>query len=145
MKKNFLLYLLWYGAGRFFIEGLRTDSLITPVVPLRVSQVVAAAAVVTAAVLLTAFRARTSLSGCGSPAVMELNALVDEVEPGEIVEESGEGGGTSTVLEAPQEPEPAAEGKKTETEDPLPEQKTDLEAPLEEAAREPDPEENEDG
>jgi len=32
----FLVYLLWYGAGRFFIEGLRTDSLMLG--PVRVSQ-----------------------------------------------------------------------------------------------------------
>lgn len=34
-----LLYLLWYSFGRFFIEGLRTDSLY--IGPLRVSQVLA--------------------------------------------------------------------------------------------------------
>ncbi len=33
----FLLYLVWYGLGRAFIEGLRTDSLMLG--PLRVSQV----------------------------------------------------------------------------------------------------------
>lgn len=32
-----LFYLIWYGIGRFFIEGLRTDSLLLG--PLRVSQV----------------------------------------------------------------------------------------------------------
>lgn len=37
---GFFAYLIWYGAGRFFIEGLRTDSLY--LVPgLRVSQLVA--------------------------------------------------------------------------------------------------------
>lgn len=36
-----LLYLTWYGLGRFFIEGLRTDSLY--VGPFRISQVVGAA------------------------------------------------------------------------------------------------------
>ncbi|MCY1713234.1 prolipoprotein diacylglyceryl transferase [Caproiciproducens galactitolivorans] len=75
----FLLYLIWYGVGRFFIEGLRTDSLITPVLPLRVSQVVAAATVLTGIILLIIFRSRTSLIGCGSAKVMELNAIVDEV------------------------------------------------------------------
>lgn len=41
----FFAYLLWYGFGRFFIEGLRTDSLY--VLPgIRVSQIVAAAGVV---------------------------------------------------------------------------------------------------
>ena len=36
-----LMYVMWYGLGRFFIEGLRTDSLM--VGPFRISQVVAAA------------------------------------------------------------------------------------------------------
>lgn len=37
----FLCYLFWYGLGRFFIEGLRTDSLYLFHTGLRVSQVVA--------------------------------------------------------------------------------------------------------
>ena len=42
-----LRYLIWYGAGRFWIEALRTDSLLlVPSIGLRVSQLVAAAAVV---------------------------------------------------------------------------------------------------
>ena len=42
-----LRYLIWYGAGRFWIEGLRTDSLLlVPSLGLRASQLVAAAAVV---------------------------------------------------------------------------------------------------
>ena len=47
-----LLYAVWYGAGRFWIEGLRTDSLLIPGVGLRVSQVVALVCVVVGAVLL---------------------------------------------------------------------------------------------
>ncbi|MCI1955869.1 MAG: prolipoprotein diacylglyceryl transferase [Oscillospiraceae bacterium] len=90
----FLLYTLWYGVGRFFIEGLRTDSLITPVVPLRVSQVVAAAAVAASVVLLVVFRRRTVLTGCGSPKIMELNAIVDEVEVKKPEEEPDDGAST---------------------------------------------------
>ena len=42
-----LRYLIWYGAGRFWIEALRTDSLmLVPSIGLRVSQLVAAVAVV---------------------------------------------------------------------------------------------------
>ena len=37
----FLLYVCWYGLGRFFIEGLRTDSLFIPHTSFRVSQFVA--------------------------------------------------------------------------------------------------------
>jgi phosphatidylglycerol:prolipoprotein diacylglycerol transferase len=45
----FLLYIIWYGFGRFFIEGLRTDSLMF--FNLRVSQIVALVSVITAGVI----------------------------------------------------------------------------------------------
>lgn len=38
----FLMYAAWYGLGRFFIEGLRTDSLYLPGTDIRTSQLVAA-------------------------------------------------------------------------------------------------------
>jgi phosphatidylglycerol:prolipoprotein diacylglycerol transferase len=90
--QTFLLYLIWYGVGRFFIEGLRTDSLYTPIFTLRVSQVVAAATVIAAVALLIVFRNKTSLSGCGSKKIMELNGIVDEV-PAEEVDD-----GISTIF-----------------------------------------------
>ena len=74
--QTFLLYIAWYGFIRFFIEGLRTDSLYIPYVNLKVSQVVAAASVLVAVILLIVFRRKTSLTGCGSKAVMELNGIV---------------------------------------------------------------------
>ncbi len=52
----FLIYIVWYGLERFIVESLRTDSLIIPVLGLRVSQVVAAISVVTGIVLLFIFR-----------------------------------------------------------------------------------------
>ena len=48
----FLYYLLLYGAGRFWIESLRTDQLILPGTGLPVSQVLSGVLVVVAAVLL---------------------------------------------------------------------------------------------
>ncbi len=48
----FLSYLLWYGLGRFWIEGLRTDSLYLFQTGIRVSQLVALLSVAAAAVLL---------------------------------------------------------------------------------------------
>ncbi len=69
--QTFLLYIVWYGTCRFFIEGLRTDSLLIPFTALRVSQVLAAVCVVVGVVLLLVFRHKTSLTGCGSPSVME--------------------------------------------------------------------------
>lgn len=106
----FLLYLLWYGVGRFFIEGLRTDSLITPVVPLRVSQVVAAAAVITSVVLLVVFRNRTVLTGCGLRKIMELNSIVDEVKPEEI-DDSYTDDGTSTIFDSADEAKTIIDGE----------------------------------
>ena len=46
----FLMYITWYGFGRMFIEGLRTDSLM--VGTFRISQVVAFLCVVTGSILL---------------------------------------------------------------------------------------------
>ncbi|MDL2254140.1 prolipoprotein diacylglyceryl transferase [Ruminococcaceae bacterium OttesenSCG-928-I18] len=54
----FLFYVIWYGVGRFFIEGLRTDSLM--VFGLRVSQVVAAVSVLAAVAVWVAVRMRTA-------------------------------------------------------------------------------------
>lgn len=47
-----LCYLAWYGLGRFFIEGLRTDSLYLFGTGLRVSQVVAGVTFLAAAAVL---------------------------------------------------------------------------------------------
>lgn len=78
--QTFLLYVIWYGIGRFFIEGLRTDSLLTPIFDLRISQLVAAVSVLAGIVLLIVFRNRTVLTGCGNKKIMELNGIHDEVE-----------------------------------------------------------------
>lgn len=57
----FLLYIGWYGLGRFFIEGLRTDSLY--IGQIRVSQLVAGTCVVAAVILIIVFRNIVSRSG----------------------------------------------------------------------------------
>lgn len=49
----FLGYIIWYGAGRFWIEGLRTDALMVAGT-LRTSQLVALVSVLAAAVLMAA-------------------------------------------------------------------------------------------
>ncbi len=48
--KVFWTYLLWYGIGRFFIEGLRTDSLY--VGDFRISQIVALLSVIASIIIL---------------------------------------------------------------------------------------------
>lgn len=54
----FLVYLLGYGAGRVWIEGLRTDQLLIPGTQLAVSQVLAAVLAVSAAGILIVQRIR---------------------------------------------------------------------------------------
>ena len=131
--QTFLLYIVWYGACRFFIEGLRTDSLIIPGTGLRVSQVIAAACVVAGIILLVLFRHRTSLTGCGDRRVMEAVGLVEStalpedetpstifgnLPPEEIQEifhghpawEKGEQAAKKAEEEEVNDPEPAAGG-----------------------------------
>lgn len=113
----FLLYVAWYGIGRFFIEGLRTDSLITPFLSLRISQVVAAASVATAIVLLVVFRRHTSLTGCGLPKIMELNAIVDEVPQAKQAEDEPIlADGTSTIFENAEDAKKVLEGESIRSE-----------------------------
>ncbi len=54
----FLMIFGWYGLGRMFIEGLRTDSLYIPGTELRISQVLAAVIFVVCATLITYFSIR---------------------------------------------------------------------------------------
>lgn len=86
--QTFLLYIVWYGVCRFFIEGTRTDSLIIPYTSLRVSQVVALACVVVGVILLIVFRHKTSLTGCGDKRVMDAVGLIG------VSEAPAEGGST---------------------------------------------------
>lgn len=71
--QTFLLYLIWYGTGRFFIEALRTDSLYVPYLPIKVSQLVAIVTILAGVVLLIVFRNRRILAGCGLKQVMAMN------------------------------------------------------------------------
>ena len=57
----FLMYVIWYGSGRFFIESLRTDSLYAGT--LKISQVVAVISVTAALILLLVGLARTKRLG----------------------------------------------------------------------------------
>lgn len=91
--QTFLLYIVWYGVTRFFIEGLRTDSLLLPGIDLRVSQVLAAVSALAAIVLLIVFRKCSKLSGCGSRRVMEANGIQLEEQS-----EQFDSGAESTIL-----------------------------------------------
>lgn len=48
----FLMYIVWYGLGRVWIEGLRSDSLMIPGTNLRVSQLVALLCIIVGGALL---------------------------------------------------------------------------------------------
>ena len=52
----FLMYVAWYGFGRYIIEGLRTDSLYFLNTDIRISQLIAALTFSAAVVLLLVFR-----------------------------------------------------------------------------------------
>lgn len=54
-----LIYLWGYGLGRVWIEGLRTDSLMVPGIDMKASQLLAAACVLVASVLLVRLRLKT--------------------------------------------------------------------------------------
>lgn len=58
----FLYYIVWYGLGRFFIEGLRTDSLYIPNTPIRISQAFALLCVIAGAVLIFVLRRKIRVS-----------------------------------------------------------------------------------
>ncbi len=54
----FLLYLLGYGLGRVWIEGLRTDQLLLPVIGFPVSQLLAGVIVIVSLIMILIFRRR---------------------------------------------------------------------------------------
>ena len=59
----FLMYLIGYGLGRIWIEGLRTDQLLLPVVGLRVSQLLSGCLVVGCTILVVWKRKKLSSGG----------------------------------------------------------------------------------
>lgn len=130
----FLLYSLWYGFGRFWIEGLRTDSLITPNIPLRVSQLVAAVAVIASIILLIVFRHRTVLTGCGLPKIMELNSIKDDVKDEKKDDMAAPADdGTSTIFENSEDAEKTISGesiRETEKEAPASQKSTTPAGPV---------------
>ena len=56
----FLIYLLGYGLGRFWIESLRTDQLLLPKVGLPVSQLLAGTIVIVSAILVITGRKKAA-------------------------------------------------------------------------------------
>ena len=61
-----LMYVMWYGLGRAFIEGLRTDSLMISGIGMRVSQLLAATSALAALLVWVIARVKTA----GKPLVV---------------------------------------------------------------------------
>ena len=107
-------YGVWYGVGRFFIEGLRTDSLY--IGSLRVSQLVSALAVVVCATLLIVLSVRRKKAAIPSDytplftAEMEGTAAAAEARRAAEAQENGD-------LAETQETGESAEAPKTEMQD----------------------------
>ncbi len=85
-------YLVWYGVGRFFIEGLRTDSLMAGT--LRTSQLVAILAVLLGIILFLILRRRAvalpmTLEEINEPAAQVVTETI--VEKSETTEEDTHG------------------------------------------------------
>jgi len=77
--QSFFTYLAWYGLGRFWIEGLRTDSLYLFGTGLRVSQVVALVSVVIGGTLLVWYGRKKA----GQPLYVEMISKKEETSDGE--------------------------------------------------------------
>lgn len=78
-----LMYVAWYGLGRFFIEGLRTDSLYAG--SLRISQIVAGASFVVGLILFIVFKIVTAKKEI--PLYVNTDASNELIERDRAVEE----------------------------------------------------------
>jgi len=84
----FILYVAWYGLGRAFIEGLRTDSLWLIPGAVRVSQLLAAVSLLCAAVIFLLNELRMRKGGSpllGTPLTADSGAPLDSDD---IIKES---------------------------------------------------------
>ena len=125
----FIFYAMWYGAGRSWIEGLRTDSLYIPGTDLRVSQVVAAVSMIAGLIILLYNSARRhrepyvlrAAAAAAAPAAQAADTAAEapaegaESEPAETAEAAAPAAETAEAAAAP-ETGTAAEAGPVETE-----------------------------
>lgn len=142
----FLMYVAWYGIGRFFIEGLRTDSLMFG--PYRVSRLLAGLLAIAAIVLLVWWRKRESIFGEeGLKAQQEAEKL--EAEEKKAKKAEGKKGFSfgkkkeEPVAEEAVEAEEVSEAEETVEEEPTEEGSEEPEKEPEESSAEEPVEENE--
>ena len=115
-----LMYMVWYGLGRFFIEGLRTDSLM--IGSLRVSQGVAALMFVAGVILLIIGFARVKRLGSDYKLYVdtaESKALLAEADK-RIAEEAAKKAAKKNAKETIREIEKEAEKIVPDEEDDAP-------------------------
>ncbi len=97
----FLYYIVWYGFGRFIIEGLRTDSLYLFNSTLRISQGVAILCVIAGLILIFVFRKKArprTVTEEGSAMVVEDNYTeenaktkeIENIQESKVISEEGE-------------------------------------------------------
>lgn len=80
----FLFYLIWYGAGRFVIEGFRTDSLMIDGINLRVSQLVGILSVIVGLAIWVVCKVKTRGRPLKVPEIPPRSAKV-RLDTGEVV------------------------------------------------------------
>lgn len=126
----FLMYIGWYGLGRFFIEGLRVDSLMLDIpflFSIRVSQVVAAVCVILSVTLLVYFMRKAKEEGAltveTGEAFTEVEAE-DEIRQESVVSENSDTSDKEDTEEAADSDE-GAEGDTTNGDEEETEKETD--------------------
>lgn len=115
--KIFCSYIVWYGLGRFWIEGLRTDSLMLGT--MRVSQLLAALCVVGGVVLYFVIKARANRAPenlfaegadiLSAEELAEIDAVVDEVNGEQEAQEDVAGDDQQDTEEATEETDNGSE------------------------------------
>lgn len=121
-----LMYMVWYGLGRYFIEGLRTDSLM--VGSLRVSQAVSALMLVAGAILLVIGFARVKRLGS------DYKLYVDTAESKALLAEADKRAAEEAAKKAAKKAaKQAAQDEDAEAEKIIPEEDAPTEEPAEDA------------
>ena len=149
----FLMYMIWYGTGRFFIESLRTDSLYLGT--LKISQVVALLSAVTGLVLLIIGLSRTKRMGsdyqlyCETEESKKLLAESDAREAAwqekhgkkhDTAETEAEKPASGSILAEDSEPESKPEKDEQEKAEPAETEKEESSEPDEPSETESEPE-----
>ena len=105
----FLLYLIWYGFGRFLIEGLRTDSLWLVPGVIRISQLLAAVTCAAAAVLYILNARRLAAGRKPIAGRLDADDIMEETEPEGSASGTGEAPENNETSPAEDQPPDEAE------------------------------------